>query len=83
MSIPSWTYAEYWNTVIGVGRTAAQVSREAKLPQGDEVAIGAWLCRAEDAAWDKCDLEPELPVEWEEHHRRALRALVNVRNHVP
>ncbi len=79
MSAPSWTYAEYWNTVIGVGRTAEQAIREFKLCPGDETAIGEWLCLAEDAAWNRLELEPELPVEWDAHHRRALRSLVSVR----
>jgi hypothetical protein len=78
-SAPSWTYAEYWNTVIGTDRTAAQVIRESKLSPGDEAAIGEWLCIAEDAALDKRELETELPAEWEAHHERALRALVNAR----
>ncbi len=52
---------------------------ESKLSPGDEATIGEWLCLAEDAALDKRELETELPAEWDAHHQRALRALVNAR----
>ncbi len=75
----SWTYEEYWSRVVGPDRSAADAIREFKLSACDEAAIGEWLCLAEDAVWDECEGDGELPVEWDEHHRRALRALVEAR----
>lgn len=75
-----WTYAGYWNVVLGANRGAGDVVREFGLSDhlsDDYRSLDEWLGMAEVEVWVQSGgAADNLPTEWAHYHQRALQALV-------
>jgi hypothetical protein len=69
-----WTYDGYWNTVMGAGRSAADVVNEFDLKPGGRRGLSEWLGTAEAEAL-RAGGYKDVPDEWREFHATALDAL--------
>lgn len=67
-----WTYEEYWNAVIGADRSASDVVREFELDALDRRGMSDWLGVAEAEAWARGTQGGPVPIEWSDHHEKAL-----------
>lgn len=73
----TWTYEGYWNAVLGAHRTAADVVRDFEVSISEARGLDDWLGRAEAEAWSQGGCAApvgarEMPVEWADHHARAI-----------
>ncbi len=67
----TWDFDGYWNTVLGAGRSAADVVREFELTR---LGLDEWLGFAESEVLAVGGLT-DVPEEWTAHHARALDML--------
>lgn len=66
-----WTFAGYWNTVLG-NISAAAALESYDMRSGDRQGLSTWLGEAEEAAWLAGRQGGKVPGEWADFHEKAL-----------
>lgn len=69
------SYDEYWNLVLGAGKSAGEIVGEFELVASGLDGLDEWLGTAESEAWALGGRGGDLPASWAAHHTHALAEL--------